>query len=96
MIYGTDCRVLEEHEIDGYRLQRLRWSPGYEQWRCDCPEFLTIKPLSMKAWCQHCEWAGSPDLSRWQQTGLCFRAAGGDSGAKGSPHARCHRPFGCQ
>jgi len=57
MVGGSKYEVLEGHEIDGHFVLRVRWNPGGERWYCTFAEYLTIKPLSMKAWCQHCEWA---------------------------------------
>ena len=53
-IWGTSYEILEELKIDGHRVKRI--SSGFrEDWSCDCKEFMTIKPLSMKAWCEHVE-----------------------------------------
>jgi hypothetical protein len=53
-IWETSYQVLEELEVDGYRVCKISW--GFrEDWRCDCEEFLTIKPQSMKAGCEHVE-----------------------------------------
>ena len=53
MIGGTDYQVVQTHEFDGHRVQLLRWNPRNEEWRCDCEEYLTIKPLTPRAWCRH-------------------------------------------
>ena len=62
MIGGTDYQVIETHEIAGHRVQLIEWSPNRREWRCTCAEYRNIKPLTMKAWCGHCERAvtGAP------------------------------------
>ncbi len=45
-----------ELHIGGHTVRRIDRGLG-PRWECDCPEYTTIKPLSRKAWCEHCDYA---------------------------------------
>ena len=54
MIDGTDYIVLKRVEHpDGAVSTRREWLGGRQEWRCDCDEYLEIRPLSPRAWCRH-------------------------------------------
>jgi hypothetical protein len=54
MIDGTDCIVLKRiQHPDGAVSRRIEWLGGRQEWRCDCDEYLEIRPLSPRAWCRH-------------------------------------------
>ena len=61
MIVGTDYQVIEPLEVDGHRAQLIERSSNRREWCSSCDEYRAVKPLSMKARREHCEWAVTTD-----------------------------------
>ena len=49
MIGASEHQVIDTHEIDGHCVPRFCGCPGWEQRRFNRPEFLAIKPGTIKA-----------------------------------------------
>jgi hypothetical protein len=46
--------IYEEHHLEDYTQRLGDWGLGV-QWRCNCPEFLTVVPNTARPTCRHVE-----------------------------------------